>query len=356
MLLRDLNIEAYRGVRTLVLPELGRFNVLVGANNSGKTSVLEAAALLCRPSDHAQWSRVVQHRDFLSRRVPIESLWELFPNAMPLSFEDGLPLCNPINIVGLFPEGHRGFRAQAVAEDSGELLPNGAPDIRIQVRATMTDLRPGSPSGFGLRFASHRPFPRLPENGLQSRMTRSILVSPSARCSSTWLVDLLGTTIEQGRKTDAIDMLRLFDNQIEGIELVQRSTVGRILVQHKTRGMTALATFGQGMQAALALALGVSKARGGVLLLDELEVGIHNSLLVDVLDKLMLCAEASNVQVICTTHSLETVDALIEAAERRSCLPSLVGYWLRRTATEHSARRYPGDKLRSLREGGIDIR
>ena len=83
-------------------------------------------------------------------------------------------------------------------------------------------------------------------------------------------------------------MLRLFDNQIEGIELVQRSTVGRILVQHKTRGMPALATFGQGMQAALALALGVSKARGGVLLLDELEVGIHNSLLVDVLDKLML--------------------------------------------------------------------
>ena len=57
-------------------------------------------------------------------------------------------------------------------------------------------------------------------------------------------MDLLSTAIEQGKKTDAIAMLRLFDSEIDGLEIIKRFEQGRILVQHRTRGMPSLSTFG----------------------------------------------------------------------------------------------------------------
>ena len=46
--LETLTIHQFRGLRDVELRGLGRFNVLVGLNNSGKTSVLEAIATYAR--------------------------------------------------------------------------------------------------------------------------------------------------------------------------------------------------------------------------------------------------------------------------------------------------------------------
>ena len=45
----NLNIETFRGIKGLELKDLGDVNILVGANNCGKTSVLEATMLLGAP-------------------------------------------------------------------------------------------------------------------------------------------------------------------------------------------------------------------------------------------------------------------------------------------------------------------
>ena len=46
------------------LEGLGRLNLLVGENNSGKTSVLEALSILCNPMDPYEWLAMVRRRDF----------------------------------------------------------------------------------------------------------------------------------------------------------------------------------------------------------------------------------------------------------------------------------------------------
>jgi AAA15 family ATPase/GTPase len=45
-MLKSLKIENFRGFELLELNQLGRINLLVGENNSGKTSVLEAVQFL----------------------------------------------------------------------------------------------------------------------------------------------------------------------------------------------------------------------------------------------------------------------------------------------------------------------
>ena len=46
----SLNINAFRGIHDLTLHHLNHFNIIAGDNNSGKTSILEAIALLKNPS------------------------------------------------------------------------------------------------------------------------------------------------------------------------------------------------------------------------------------------------------------------------------------------------------------------
>ncbi|RUS95994.1 AAA family ATPase [Trichormus variabilis] len=46
-MLKSVKIENFRGFKSFELQQLGRINLLVGENNSGKTSILEAIQLLC---------------------------------------------------------------------------------------------------------------------------------------------------------------------------------------------------------------------------------------------------------------------------------------------------------------------
>jgi len=47
--LKKLSLVAYRGISGLVLEGLSPVSLVVGANNSGKSSILEAAGLLRSP-------------------------------------------------------------------------------------------------------------------------------------------------------------------------------------------------------------------------------------------------------------------------------------------------------------------
>lgn len=50
--IENLEIHSYRGVQNLKIDDLGAVNILVGDNNTGKTSVLEAIQLLCAPNKY----------------------------------------------------------------------------------------------------------------------------------------------------------------------------------------------------------------------------------------------------------------------------------------------------------------
>ena len=59
----QFTIHTFRGIRDLTLEGLGQVNLLVGMNNSGKTSILEALAVYCQANNPIEWIRVAQRRD-----------------------------------------------------------------------------------------------------------------------------------------------------------------------------------------------------------------------------------------------------------------------------------------------------
>ncbi len=59
---KNIKIENFRCFKSFELQQLGRVNLLVGENNSGKTSILEAIQLLCSRTNLEPLSEMMIHR------------------------------------------------------------------------------------------------------------------------------------------------------------------------------------------------------------------------------------------------------------------------------------------------------
>jgi predicted ATP-binding protein involved in virulence len=199
-------------------------------------------------------------------------------------------------------------------------------------------------------------FPSSAAPAHQVPVYRVFTVTPATHYSTKALVEHLSRVVDEGKKQLAIELLQVFDNDVEDLDVV--ASLGReaVRVTHRTRGVVDLASFGDGMRRSAALALALTRASQGVLLIDEIESGIHYSVLRPVLDKLLEAAAAAQVQILATTHSLEAVDALLLALADRDAADSLAAYWVQRKDGRHEARRYDFERLQRMREGGLDIR
>ena len=65
----SIRIQNFRGLKDLTIENLGRVNLLVGANNVGKTSVLEALRLLHIDHNPTEMVRMMSMRGLNPRQV-----------------------------------------------------------------------------------------------------------------------------------------------------------------------------------------------------------------------------------------------------------------------------------------------
>src|SRR5690349_712827 len=72
-MLRDLWISGFRGFRAFAMSGLGRVNLLVGTNNCGKTSVLEAIHMLSVPGTAVPlWLAQTRRGEFVETTAEVQ--------------------------------------------------------------------------------------------------------------------------------------------------------------------------------------------------------------------------------------------------------------------------------------------
>jgi predicted ATPase len=316
-------------------------SLVLGSNNAGKSTVLEAAALLMRPLEPTQWVQVARQRDVDAPLV--DGLWSLFPSGAPLQVDDGPKQTRPLVLSGDVANEERRLAATALASLPWDAETSG--DLTLRVEARVNKLRPHT-----LEFRRDS----FAQSGEGVTSYRCFAVTPSTHRSTRNLVEHLSKVIDIGEKPLAVELMRLFDPEV--LELDISAIMGRenIKVAHKDRGIVDLASFGDGMRRAAALALALIRAKGGLLLVDELEVGFHTSVLASIFSRLFLAAQTTDVQIIATTHSLEAIDAVIEALTPQP--ESLAAYYLQRKENQTVAHYYDTERLVRLRETGLDLR
>jgi ABC-type polar amino acid transport system ATPase subunit len=341
MLLKSLHIESHRGIEDLELHDLAPVSLIVGPNNTGKSSILEAVSLLLRPLDPALWLHVARQRD--TDADVVDALWSLFRSGGVLRLDDGPKQSKHAKIAGTVDGSERRVNARAIASDDPDVQGEGAAEVRISVKV---DARPRHDMIFRRKGRARW--------GEGVDHYKCFTVTPLTHRSGATLVEYLSRVVDEGQKSLALELLQLFDSDVESLDVSAGQRRQTIVVKHRERGVVDLASFGDGMRRVVALALALSLAEKGVLLIDELESGIHPGVLTEVTKRLVNAAARADVQVIATTHSLEAIDALLDATT--DSREAVAAYHMFENGRTDLVRRYDHDKLRRLRAGGLDLR
>lgn len=320
-----VQIEGFRSLRRLRLDSLKRLNLLVGTNNSGKTSVLEALNLLARVGDPNALYQSMSRR---GERLPEE------PDARASETE--------FDVCHLFT-GHEitlgsSFSVMASNSYPSRTLTCTVSEIEEDEKSLFSSQALGSRTGLVLIIEGGPtpPFSSIPlsprggitPNSLQSmrRLPRTqsadtlpcVYISTDSLTSDglTRLWDRLALTPDE---EFVLDALRYLDPDIERVAALASSRLyasnsqnrGSFVV--KMRGSNQpipIGSMGDGMWRMLAMAIAVTQSKGGLLLIDEIDTGLHHTVMDGMWQMLARAAHEFNVQVFATTHSLDCVNSL----------------------------------------------
>ncbi len=131
-----------------------------------------------------------------------------------------------------------------------------------------------------------------------------------------------------GREKEILTALRIIAPGVEGLSMVEDSrtiqrrdkVLERIPIV-KIAGIDEplpLRSLGDGTQRMLGIALALVNAKDGILLIDEVENGLHYSVQPELWQLIFHIASLLNVQVFATTHSWDCIEGFQKAAQENT--------------------------------------
>jgi AAA15 family ATPase/GTPase len=180
-------------------------------------------------------------------------------------------------------------------------------------------------------------------------------VTPFSHRIEQLQVGLLSEAIFMGIKPEVIKLLASDGFRNYDLEILSHGgNRSSLYIDHKQVGISPLSSFGDGVRRLLFIALTLAKVQGGVLLIDEIETAIHTEALGSSFAWIVQWCQRLNVQLFATTHSLEAIDAILDASDSET---DLVLYRLEKRESQTKAIRLDRETLHIVRdELGQEVR
>ena len=366
-----VEIRRFRGLSDLDLDRLGRFNVLLGANDVGKTSVLEALFLLTGfvnlkiPLQVQRWRNLP-----IDRFAPFEALFHEFDPDRPIDLvghSAGDVVCRSLKISAPYTEIDIDADSPA-STGSGDGSSQNPGSVRAAVHQSSSLMSAG---------------PRLLryDATVQPREGEPVLFSATLRVDGGLQLKNLGEPAGYPMISARYMTPRVgYDASVIG-ELIVRKQADRLVpfltvINPRIKGVAAsgdtayldlgldrmvpLDVFGSGMIRAASILSHCMLGNERILLVDELENGLHHAAVRPLLETLLVLSGDQNVQVFATTHSVAVLQSLLDAldndrfAQHRSTTHC---YTLQRDHEGHvRPYRYEHEQFEHCVRHGIEIR
>ena len=313
-----IEIQNFRGFSSFRLSALTRINLIIGKNNIGKTSLLEAIEIVSQggkpasllkspsrrgevPSDPAE-SRMRPEYDvrhlFHQHSILDGTFFQIHATAGILTSTvtcEIAPASSDIEELELFPE----------QEDPGiplKLTIHG-PDNQ---QGTDISISTNGILGWDFRRAS-----ASVQTSQSQQQTVVFLGTEGA--DAAFLQKMWDAIVLTPEEEKVVDALQIIDPNIERLAFTSRDSrwpaAAWVKIKHDEHRVP-LGSLGDGIRRLLSLAVYIARASGGILLVDEIDTGLHYSTLELMWRFIVETALRLDVQVFATTHSGDCLRAL----------------------------------------------
>ncbi|WP_339135927.1 MAG: AAA family ATPase [Candidatus Electrothrix sp. GW3-4] len=330
-MITQLEIKNFRGFSEYKIEDVGQVNLLVGTNNCGKTSVLEAVHLLRSRGDASVLISLLSHRG------------EWIPNEERMHRDAEGDLCR------LF----HGFRLTAksalvisAADYAIERLSASINEIQVGQLSLFKDLADSVGRyqldvewGWDQDRHSKQEYPISSTGGLSynymRKMSRAKLsieeenyieFVPASSLAPQEVVALFDKMVLTPDEDLVLEAVRIIEPDITRLASLGGSDRyypfrsrgytrnGIVVKSRKWEERIPIGSFGDGIWRLLGLILSLVGAKNGTLLIDEIDTGLHHSVMSKMWKLICTTARKLNVQVFATTHSSDCWKILADNA------------------------------------------
>ena len=308
---KEIRISGFRGADDVTLDRLGRLNILVGRNNTGKSSCLEAISLMSSGQHlfrNAFGESTLEQN--LGQRVETDEGWKHIIHdgkgrAVVKGVQDSGPL-ETLEIAG------SPYDMEKVPET--EL----AGELRSRIHSKVSDLKENIQQSFYFYFHSDaRVLGGLYAAGKNVLAETAppgfgATTGPNLFIKSPDLVPkkIYDRTVRSGKIHDVISRLNESTPDVDDIRQID----GEMYVFLKGTSKRPISLMGDGFRAAVLLSMSSHLLQKGTMIIEEPENRTHPALKFHIVDELLKSCRDYNNQIFISTHSDELVEYALESA------------------------------------------
>lgn len=374
-MIESFRVQGYRSLEDLEIQSPTRFNLLVGPNNSGKTSILESMFLHFSPLNFQPLLTVLGSRTQgirLNSHYLLENLRWLFhlpENKIQLTMYMTSRIAEKEHVTRLsltqaetlqLPKQSSGKRGgdnppfiSGNYQDSEKYKQN---IIIAELNLSHSEPQNTDPNTIYYKFPQEGPL-ELPVALFRPIATAGIIY-PYVHREVQLASDLYSKAVKADFYPQVLQFLQCIDSQIQDFSiLLSADGMPELYARHKRLGFAPLGNIGDGIRKIFYMACLLAQCKCGVLLIDELETSIHTGALQKFLDWLVKTSRQFDTQIFATTHSLECIDTVLESVKSKGEGEQLSVYKMAEENGKIFAHRIDQESLECRRlELGLEVR
>ena len=321
---RAFKVRNFRGLRKLNISSLERVNLIAGKNNVGKTALLEALFLHSGPNQPRVVIAMNEFRGLQSinmREVFREVFWNFDPNANV-----------ELRATGDWGRNERTLRVSLAETDKSQITLANAARAEMQ-RMGMTQrfsnegivleytdeegkVFESSGVAIGDQMGGSVHLIGIEESSAEIKNKSSSVILPSRHRQDTASdAERLGKLSVTRKHRKVEDIMRRVEPRLQSLSVIPVASVPTIHAELEDQDrLLPMSLLGDGMTRLLSLALFIGNGTAGsMVLVDEIENGLHHSVMKKVWQGVAQFAREFDMQIFATTHSWECIRAAHEA-------------------------------------------
>lgn len=282
-MLKNIDIQNYRAIKQISLNNFANINIFTGAANTGKSSILEAVYFLCNVNMDTL-NNILKIRNFTDEKDMFSALfydYNIKSNIIINGFIDDDITCsissgnsivydsldNWLNIIKInYDAGFNGSTYSAVLDNK----------LKLQMKLDDNFFPPDYSAEYLASFSNY--------DTLKNNLAKILVNNNSKKLLNKYLKE--------------------FDDNIEDIMFI--GNIISVSYKHLSNAVN-IKSMGKGFYTYLTI-LSAVLSGSKIIIIDEIENGIHFSLMKKLIDNIINISKENNIQFFISTHSKEFLE------------------------------------------------